>query len=320
MAIEPKNVGNGPLAGVPVTVGFPRHPLNPPAPARFATFTMDSFGISNTRSRHNDTDFVYLSAMVGANPIVSVSKSMGDVNNGTHSVGLSLEIDIPDDDTPVVFYYQIINGLGGNDAKAKAAQGALNTVAEEIVKHKAITAAAVTVGTVLVPLFVSALGAVAGITRSGPPAVCGLRWPSCRRLHCLSPAATSSRERPRVKRLRRTQTMPVQFTRRLRLQLAVFHCMYDYDGAFDPDCLGFERRMGQRRGRGAIYLRDRKFDLHRHVRVASPHGQRLGSRQYPNLGQLPRRSRRPTRAPYRRPMLSSGRTTRSGRKSRRSRR
>ncbi len=169
MAIEPKDAGSGPLAGVhvPVTVGSPIHPLNPPAPARFATFTMDSFGISNTRSRHNDTDFVYLSAMVGANPIVSVAKSMGDVNNGTHSVGLSLEIDIPDDDTPVVFYYQIINGLGGNDAKAKAAQGALNTVAEEIVKNKAITAAAVTVGAVLVPLFVSALGAIAGITEAG---------------------------------------------------------------------------------------------------------------------------------------------------------
>jgi phospholipase C len=169
MANEPKNVGKAPLAGVhvPVTAALPIHPLNPPAPARFATFTMESFGISNTRSRHNDTDFVYLSAVVGANPIVSVSKSMGDVNNGTHSVGLSLEIDIPDDDTIVVFYYQIMNGLGGNDAKAKAAQGALNTVAEEIVKHKAITAVAVTVGTVLVPLFVSALGAIAGITEAG---------------------------------------------------------------------------------------------------------------------------------------------------------
>src|ERR1035437_720774 len=166
MANEPKNVGNSPLAGVhvPVTVGVPIHPLNPPAPARFATFTMESFGISNTRSRHNDTDFVYLSAMVGANPIVSVSKSMGDVNNGTHSVGLSLEIDIPDDDTPVVFNYLIMNNShGGNDAKAKAAQAALNTIAEEIIKHGAITAAAVTVGSFLVPFFASALAAAAGI-------------------------------------------------------------------------------------------------------------------------------------------------------------
>jgi hypothetical protein len=89
---------------------------------------------------------------------------MGDVNNGTHSVGLSLEVDIPDDDTAVVFNYLIMNnGHGGNDAKAKAAQAALNTIAEEIIKHGAITAAAVTVGSFLVPFFASALAAVAGI-------------------------------------------------------------------------------------------------------------------------------------------------------------
>ncbi len=89
---------------------------------------------------------------------------MGDVNNGTHSVGLSLEVDIPDDDTVVVFNYLIMNnGHGGNDAKAKAAQAALNTIAEEIIKHGAITAAAVTVGSFLVPFFASALAAIAGI-------------------------------------------------------------------------------------------------------------------------------------------------------------
>ena len=44
---------------------------------RFATFTMDNFGISNTRSLHNDTDFVYLSATVGANPPVFVEEIDG---------------------------------------------------------------------------------------------------------------------------------------------------------------------------------------------------------------------------------------------------
>ena len=243
---------------MPVTVGFPIHPLNPPAPARFATFTMDSFGISNTRSRHNDTDFVYLSAKVGANPIVFVSKSMGDVNNGTHSVGLSLEVDIPDDDTPVVFNYLIVNNShGGNDAKEKAAQWALNTIAEEIIKHGAITVAAVTVGTVLVPLFVSALGAVAGIMRTEAGL---LLFADCDGLVAAGfmPFTCSDL----IKRTASGQKIAqnanhawYQFTRRLRLQFEVFHCMYDYDGAFDPDCLGFERRMGQRRGRGAIYLR-----------------------------------------------------------------
>ena len=138
---------------------------------RFATFTMDNFGISNTRSLHEDTDFVYLSATVGANPPVFVQKSMGDVNNGTHSVGLSVEVDIPDDDTIVVFSYLVINnGHGGNDAKAKAAQSALSTIAKEIIAHKAITATSIAVGSILVPFFASAVAAVAvvmGLVEAG---------------------------------------------------------------------------------------------------------------------------------------------------------
>jgi len=132
---------------------------------------MDNFGISNTRSLHNDTDFVFLSATVGANPPVFVQKSMGDVNNGTHSVGLSIEVDIPDDDTIVVFSYLIINnGHGGNDTKARAAQSALSTIAKEIIAHKAITATSILVGTILVPFFgtaVAAIGAVMGLVEAG---------------------------------------------------------------------------------------------------------------------------------------------------------
>src|SRR5271156_4123725 len=157
MAIKPRNAAEIGSAVLHVTV-------NPPAPSRFATFTMDHIGISETRSLHNDTDFVHLSATVGANPTVFVSKSLGDLNNGTHSVGLSIEVDIPDDDTIVAFNYVIMNNShGGNDAKAKAAQSALSTIAEEIIKHPAITATAIIVGSFAVPFFVSALGAVAGI-------------------------------------------------------------------------------------------------------------------------------------------------------------
>jgi len=162
MSTEPGNVSKGPLKGGGFYSTLP--PLNPPAPSRFAIFTMDSFGISHTRSLHNDTDFVTLSATVGANPPVFVTKSMGDVNNGTHSVGLSIEVDIPDDDTIVVFNYLIRNsGHDGNDAKEKAVQSALSTIAEEIIKHPAITAGAITVGLIAVPFFASALVAVAGI-------------------------------------------------------------------------------------------------------------------------------------------------------------
>jgi phospholipase C len=163
MPNEPIKTDIGPLAAehVPVNIELPLQPLDPLPPPRFATFTMDNFGISNTRSRHNDTDFVHLGANVGANPIVFASRPMGDVNNGTHSVGLSLEVDIPDDDTIVVFTYMIRNGQG-NDATNKVVQSALNAIGEEIIKHGDI-AAAVTVGSLLVPVVGSLLAAVAGI-------------------------------------------------------------------------------------------------------------------------------------------------------------
>jgi phospholipase C len=170
MSNEPGNVSKGPLADVhvPVSGRLPIEPLNPPAPAMFATFTMDSLGITNTRSLHNDTDFVYLSATVGGNPTVFVSKSLGDLNNGTHSVGLSLEVDIPNDDTIVVFNYLVLNnGHGGNDAKEKAAQSALSGIAKEIVNHAAVAATSIAVGSIVVPFFVSALAAVAGILEVG---------------------------------------------------------------------------------------------------------------------------------------------------------
>jgi phospholipase C len=173
MSTEPANVSKGSPADVrePVSGRLPIEPPlkpPPPAPARFATFTMDSLGISNTRSLHTDTDVVYLSATVGANPTVFVQKPLGDLNNGTHSVGLSVEVDIPDDDTIAVFNYLILNnGHGGNDAVAKAAQSALSTIAKEIINNGAVAAAAITIGSIVVPFFVSALAALAGILEAG---------------------------------------------------------------------------------------------------------------------------------------------------------
>jgi len=158
MAIKPENLGKFTgLADLHVTV-------NPSAHPRTAIFTMDSFGISDTRSRHNDTDFVFLSASVGGNAPVFANKSMGDVNNGTHAVGLSIEVEIPDDDTIVVFNYLIMNSGHDTDSnRAKAAQAALSTIAAEIINHKAVAAGAIAVGAILVPFFVSALAAIAGV-------------------------------------------------------------------------------------------------------------------------------------------------------------
>ncbi len=77
---------------------------------------------------------------------------------------MSLQVDVPDDDTPVVFGYLIMNsGHQGDATRQKAAQAALSTIAKEIIAHKAITAGAIAVGAILVPLVVSAVAAVAAV-------------------------------------------------------------------------------------------------------------------------------------------------------------
>jgi len=58
-------------------------------------FSLDSFRITETRSLHNDTDYVSLSITVGTNPAVTQTKAMGDVNNGTHDVGLAVSAEVP---------------------------------------------------------------------------------------------------------------------------------------------------------------------------------------------------------------------------------
>ena len=55
------------------------------------TFTLNSFRITDTRSVHNDTDFVAIAVAVGNKPpITAPTVSMGDVNNGTHTVNVSI--------------------------------------------------------------------------------------------------------------------------------------------------------------------------------------------------------------------------------------
>src|SRR3954470_7347926 len=55
-------------------------------------FSLDSFRITDTRSRHEDTDFVTVSIAVGNKPAITKTKAMGNVNNGTHPVGRICQI------------------------------------------------------------------------------------------------------------------------------------------------------------------------------------------------------------------------------------
>src|SRR5215471_14864626 len=74
------------------------------------TFQLDRFHISNTRSRHTDTDYVTIGLQVGDRTFPAQTKAMGDLNNGDYPVGLAFEdILIADPATPVIFNYQIVN-------------------------------------------------------------------------------------------------------------------------------------------------------------------------------------------------------------------
>ena len=85
------------------------------------TFTLDSFSITNTRSLHMDTDFVGISVAVGSNPPQTLpTKSMGDLNNGTYTVNLSIPgVEVAPNEV-VAFVYSIVNtGFAQNTVEQK---------------------------------------------------------------------------------------------------------------------------------------------------------------------------------------------------------
>jgi hypothetical protein len=83
------------------------------------TFTLVSFKITDTRSLHEDTDYVSMAVAVNHNaPITSPTKSMGDLNNGTFKVNLSIAVAAAPTDV-VAFTYSIVNtGFAKNSVEA----------------------------------------------------------------------------------------------------------------------------------------------------------------------------------------------------------
>jgi hypothetical protein len=95
------------------------------------TFTVDSFQILNTRSRHKDTDHVSLSLKVGGKVYPTVVKHMGDLNNGTFKVKLSIpNVEVPTPETKVMMTYLIMNSGHDKDKVSgwlkKGAEGLLD--------------------------------------------------------------------------------------------------------------------------------------------------------------------------------------------------
>lgn len=126
------------------------------------SFTLDSFSIFQTRSRHEDTDFASLTVSVqppgGTGTSNTVKKSIGNVNNGLHSVLLTIP-EVPVNQGDVVYMSYLIVNAG--HSSPSAIETALENAGTKLATAAGAAIAGATVGS-SVPLVGTAIGAVLG--------------------------------------------------------------------------------------------------------------------------------------------------------------
>jgi len=156
-------------------LGIPRLPFHPQPPAPIPpfqpasyTFRLVSMQVLNTRSAHLDSDKASLTVGVGPNPQpVTVTKDLGDVNNGTYQIGLSIgPIQISDPNIGIAMNYLILNsGHQSHDEVNKILTGTGDSLAAQGAKVATAaigSAVGLAVGSSILPVLGSALGALAG--------------------------------------------------------------------------------------------------------------------------------------------------------------
>ena len=141
---------------------MPVKPAPPVLKALQCTFTLDSFRITNTRSRHKDSDYVSFTLLVkgknGNGTPQTQKKKMGDLNNGTFPVNLSFpNVTVGPEDT-VVMNYLIVNA--GHKSES-AIFSTLDSTAGKLATAGATAAAGAAIGSAI-PGLGTALGAIAG--------------------------------------------------------------------------------------------------------------------------------------------------------------
>lgn len=133
-------------------------------------FGVDHFTIHNTRSRHEDTDYISASVAVAGRPTRSATQKLGDLNNGTFGTDMHFAgVPVGDNET-AVFTYAIANsGHADPGAAEKALQSTMTSLAEKgatIAAGAAGTAIGAalgaSIGTAVIPVLGTALGALAG--------------------------------------------------------------------------------------------------------------------------------------------------------------
>jgi hypothetical protein len=128
-----------------------------PTNATFS-FTLDSCQITDTRSLHQDTDYVTFTLLVksntGAGTPQTLVKSLGDVNNGTHSISLIFSNIVVHPTDTITLNYLIVNS--GHKSPGEV-ESALESAAVKLA-----TAGGAALGGAILPVLGSALGAVGG--------------------------------------------------------------------------------------------------------------------------------------------------------------
>src|SRR6185436_3137415 len=86
------------------------------------TFSLDSYEIKDTRSLHEDTNYVTVGLNVNGQPVGSpLTKFMGNQNNEKFHVGLGFpNVEVPEGPT-VIFNYQILNSGHKSHAEVEKA-------------------------------------------------------------------------------------------------------------------------------------------------------------------------------------------------------
>ena len=101
-----------------------------PKPGLAYTFTLNFFKITDTRSLHSDTDFVSISVALGSKPPINPApKSVGDLNNGTYQVNMSIPDITAADTDAVAFTYAIVNSRHDKNDMETQLRSALGSAA-----------------------------------------------------------------------------------------------------------------------------------------------------------------------------------------------
>ena len=155
------DTGKQPWPPQPPTVVVP-----PPFQPSNYVFSLDSMTITNTRSRHGDSDKASLSLAVGSAPAQTVTRDLGDLNNGTFALTLQLPVRIEDPNIGVATNYLVVNS-GHQDWSTvnvvlTQAGSALASAGAKAATAAVGGAIGATIGSSVVPVIGTALGAIAG--------------------------------------------------------------------------------------------------------------------------------------------------------------